>query len=96
MKFRKLPLVVEAEQYQKGRESELGVCLQACHPFTPGQSVDPQPHVHVPPGPDAYLMYIRPGDWIVTEDSGERYAVPNGRFVNLFEAVPEEAVENGG
>jgi hypothetical protein len=85
MKYRKRPLVIEAEPYEPGKESEQRVCVQSCQPFTPGMTPPPSPHLHVGGG----LQYVRPGDMIITEQ-GDRYVCPRELFSTIYEDfVPE-------
>ena len=89
MKYRKRPLVIDAEPYEPGRESAQRVCTQACQPFTPGMSPPPSPHIHVGTG----MQWLAPGDYIITDGDG-RYVCPKALFAELYEDyVPDPALE---
>ena len=88
MKYRKRPLIVEAEQYTPGKEAELRVCKQACHPFVAGVPPSPAPHIHV----GEALQYLGPGDYIITEGDS-RYVCPKNLFAQMYEEyVPDGAL----
>lgn len=85
MKYRKRPLVIDAEPYEPGREAEQGVCIQMCQPFSPGVSPPPSPHIHVGDG----LQYVGRGDMLI-QDGEARYVCPKELFPALYEDyVPE-------
>jgi len=70
MKFRKKPIVVEAELYLPSEPSvpvPLGLCT--CIGSLPVAALDGAPHIHTLEGP----LKVSPGDWIITGIKGERY-----------------------
>lgn len=86
MKFRRKPVVVDAVQ------------------FWPDQQPWPQGVFEIPRGwherdrvrPPMYSLQserygaaVKPGDWVVTNQTGERYVVPNVDFFEVFERIPE-------
>ena len=83
MLFTKIPLEVEAVQYQQGDEPALRVCTQMCFPFTPGAVFDPRAHIHLT---DGSPQPIRPGDWIITEGESS-YVCPKDLFPTLYQPV---------
>ena len=70
MKFRKKPVVVEAEQYLKGSVI-VGVCKDA---YTGA------PYIHTLAGD----VSVRYGDWIITS-KGEQYAMKPDLFRAVYE-----------
>lgn len=77
MKFRKKPVVIEAEQF-KG-ELIKGVC--DCYS-------DGELHVHTAHGGQA--VYLKHGDWIIPEPDGERfYPVKPDIFQASYERVED-------
>ena len=75
-KYRKKPVVIEAEQFWPGKTFlPEGICL-TCY-------VDQRPHVHTLEGP----LVASPGDWIITGVKGERYPCKP----DIFEATYEPA-----
>jgi hypothetical protein len=85
MKYRKRPLVIDAEPYEPGREAEQGVCVQMCQPFSPGVSPPPSPHIHVGDG----LQYVGRGDMLI-QDGEARYVCPAALFPALYEDYAPE------
>jgi hypothetical protein len=81
-KFRKKPVVVDAEQWFPGKRIP-GVCTGECSGLfgAPPQ----QPHVHTLEG----AMSVSPGDWIITGVNGEVYSCKD----NIFRKTYEEVVE---
>lgn len=77
-KFRKRPVVIDAEQYWPGRVVP-GVCL--AHDFLTATG-SPAPHVHTLEG--AHI--VSPGDWIITGIKGERYPCRADIFAATYEA----------
>lgn len=86
MKFRKRPIVVEAEQWFPGKELP-GVV------FTPGErGVDygsgvlgMMVTIMTPEG----RMRVSPGDWIITGIKGEKYPCKPDIFAATYEPVGE-------
>lgn len=81
-RFRKRPIVVEAEQYFPWR-CVPGVRLTGeCGPWCDWGG----PHVHSARG----VMCVRSGDWIVTGTRGELYVCEQEGFEAIYEAVDAE------
>ncbi len=86
MKFRKRPVVIEAEQWFPGKEIE-GLI------FEPGEyGCDYGCGI---PGTMVLIktleghMKVRPGDWIITGIAGERYPCKDEIFKATYEPVEE-------
>jgi hypothetical protein len=77
MKFRKKPIVIEAEEYRP-YEPTLpdGVCL--CHVQQHRLA-----HIHTLEG----LMLVNSGDWIITGVKGEKYPCKPDIFEATYEPV---------
>lgn len=74
------PLAVEAEVYDQ-KHPIAGICFGiAC-----AQRL-PMPHLHTPAG----AMPIAPGDYVVTDETGNRYPVARAAFLSIFEPVPPD------
>jgi len=77
MKFRKKPVVVEAEQWFIGKEIEglhYGQDFGITHVF---------PHIETLEG----RMIVREGDWIITGINGEKYPCKPDIFEKTYEKV---------
>ena len=83
MKFRKKPVVIEAEQYGAGGPTPAGVCTGECRGYR--YAGECTPHVHTLEGD----MTVSDGDWIITGVKGERYPCKP----DIFEATYEPAEE---
>lgn len=88
-KFRKKPIVIEAEQWFPGKEIE-GVM----HPVPDTEFLVPFAQVH---GADVAVidtlegrMFVSPGDWIITGVKGERYPCRPDIFEATYEAVDDK------
>lgn len=79
-KYRKKPVVIEAEIYRKGLEDGIGHIDDHDSPYFFG---DPKPYIQTLEG----KHYITEGDWIVTGIEGERYPVKNSIFQKTYELV---------
>lgn len=77
MKFRKKPVVIEAEQFRKGETHPRGICVCSTDEF--GKDI----HVHTLEGP----LKVSDGDWIITGVKGEKYPCKP----DIFEATYELA-----
>lgn len=81
-KFRKKPVVIEAEQWTYGKEIE-GVCF--CH----SNSIDRThvksecQHIHTLEGP----LHISDGDWIIKGINGEFYPCKPDIFEKIYEPL---------
>lgn len=76
-KFRKKPVVIEAEQYRLGFPYPGGVCDSAHDGFKG------EPHVHTLEGP----LNVSLNDWIITGIKGERYPCKPDIFEQTYEPV---------
>ena len=76
-KYRKRPIVVEAEHWHPQRGNVAGVCYLSCYPY----DGDDEPHVHTLEGP----LGVSPGDWIITGIKGEKYPCKPDIFKVLYE-----------
>lgn len=74
MKFRKKPVVIEAEQFDLSAPN--GVCF--CY-----KAETDQAHIHTLEG----IMKVTHGDWIITGVKGERYPCKPDIFQATYEAV---------
>lgn len=80
-KFRKKPVVIEAEQFTGGSGTK-GVCRLSC----PGFDGDDEPHVHTIH--EGQLCAVVPGDWIIPEPDGEHfYPCKPDIFATTYELV---------
>lgn len=75
--YRKKPVVVQAEQFDRGRPAPAGVCFED-HLGSLGE-----PHVHTLEG----LLNVSHLDWIVTGVKGEKYPCKPDIFEATYEAV---------
>jgi hypothetical protein len=91
VKFRKKPLVIEAEQFwdmESRRPSAVFASYNCVHAHWRGGGetcVEQGPHVHTLEGP----LRVSPGDWIITGIKGERYPCKPDIFEATYEAVEE-------
>ena len=79
-KFRKKPVVVEAEQWLEGKHID-GLCFEHVH----DTHVVRIPHIHTLEG----IHHVSPGDWIITGVKGEKYPCKPDIFKLTYEAVEE-------
>jgi len=77
-KFRKKPVVVEAEQFFVGSVI-YGVCLEICDTIMRG------PHIHTLEG----IHTVSEGDWIITGVKGEQCPCKPDIFKMTYEPVEE-------
>ncbi len=77
MKFRKKPIVIDAEQWFPGKEIE-GVSVRSptCNPFGEIDTLEGR-------------MFVSPGDWIITGVNGEKYPCKPDIFEKTYEIVEE-------
>lgn len=82
-KYRKRPVIVEAEQYLG--EDTRGICF-TLHTDAPGLAVRgiDRPHVHTIH--EGQIAYVERGDWILPEPDGVHYYPCNP---DIFEATYE-------
>jgi hypothetical protein len=91
MKFRKKPVVIEAEQYHEGLED--GFDIRFRDKEDPNSTWGIQTSEDEIPVKIPYINtlegkhYITEGDWIVTGVKGERYPVKNDIFLMTYEKV---------
>jgi len=98
MKFRKKPVLVEAEQYKPGMEDGFvydipmfGMfakeeCINSG--FTPDFDKDKIPYIKTLEG----NHQISEGDWIITGVKKERYPIKNDIFLLTYEPVEDDNV----
>lgn len=85
MKYRKKPVVVEAEQFDPKRQDQKGVCWQSCI-FNLGVKVDVVPHVHTIHNDQ--VVRLEAGDWIMPEPDGIHfYPCKDDIFKSTYEPV---------
>jgi hypothetical protein len=82
-KYRKRPLVIEAEPYRPGLED--GIEEINAHMMVDGKGI-PTPFINTLEG----KHYISPTDYIVTGIKGERYPVKQDIFEASYELVTDE------
>jgi hypothetical protein len=88
MRFRKLPVVVDAEQFLVGSPFPDGLCNKLDAPVGIANGAC-YPHVHTLEG----ALTVSHGDWIVTGINGERYPVKPDIFARTYE--PEKPTPGG-
>ncbi len=76
MKYRKKPVIVEAEQYVEEVNEPEGLCWKL------GCGAD-CPHVHTLEGP----LLVKSGDYIITGVKGEKYPCKSDIFEATYERV---------
>jgi hypothetical protein len=79
MKFRKKPIIIEAEQWFHGKEID-GVENCSCQPELC--------YIETKEG----KMYVSEGDWIITGVEGEIYCCKDSIFRKTYELVEETIV----
>lgn len=92
-KFRKKPVVIEAEQFDGTPESAQRLSLLYASNVWPEFGYTPETHtiwqgrlcVKTMEG----IIYASPGDWIITGVKGERYPCKPDIFAATYEAVEE-------
>jgi hypothetical protein len=91
-KFRKKPVVIEAEQYAGNTDSgwvqgmcNNWKCPDPALPYIPGMH-RAAPHVHTLEGP----LLVSHGDWIIRGVKGEYYPCKPDVFEATYEPVPDE------
>ena len=84
MKFKKKPVIIEAEQWFPGKDVE-GICVEVDTGILHYPGGANQPHIHTLEG--AHLVH--PGDWIMTGVTGEKYPCQNKIFRMTYEEVKE-------
>lgn len=96
-KYRKKPVIVEAEPYELGMEDGFKCELKQCKiapdsPFCFARSTNCEhfkPYIQTLEG----SLFISPGDYIITGVKGERYPCKPDVFEATYEPV-EEAINN--
>ena len=78
-KYRKKPVVIEAEQYSSGKKIE-GVCVENCDNVMRG------PHIHTLEG----IMVVSLGDWVIKGIKGEFYPCKPDIFKLTYDELVEE------
>lgn len=77
MRFRKRPIVIQAERWFRDAPPPAGVCQCA--------KVPGWPHIHTLEG----SMEVTDGDWIITGVKGEHYPCKPDVFELTYECVEE-------
>lgn len=86
-KFRKKPVVIEAEQFDGN--SARGVCRLSCDPRFDG---DDQPHVHTIHA--GQICAVEKGDWIIPEPDGLHfYPCKPDIFAATYEPVSDMEIQ---
>ena len=79
MKFRKKPVVIDAEQWFPGKQIE-GVEIRDEFIDGPDEWVK-QAYIHTLEG----TMLVKPSDWVITGIAGEKYPCRNDIFQKTYE-----------
>ena len=80
MRFRKKPVVIDAEQYRRDGDNPFGVvCLARCN----GRERFGEAHIHTLEGEHI----VSKGDWIITGVKGEHYPCKPDIFDATYEPV---------
>lgn len=83
-KYRKKPVVIEAEQFRGGHmASGWPDCICRCEAIEPNSDGVGWPHVHTMEGP----LKVSEGDWIITGVKGEKYPCKPDIFAMTYEPV---------
>ena len=77
-KYRKKPVIIEAEQYLPGGPIPAGVVSQWGELFVLTLEGN---------------MKVSPGDWVITGVAGEKYPCKNDIFLATYEPVEEKEVK---
>jgi hypothetical protein len=94
-KFRKKPVVIEAEQWFPGKHIAGVENTYVLDPASPAYRIDPLHAIgvtHYPMGAIHTLegvMFASPGDWIITGVQGEKYPCKPDIFAATYEAVED-------
>ena len=83
MKYRKKPVIVEADLYKKGMEDGFVDVMEGIGEGIRGVRKVPKPYIETLEG----KMIITPGDYIITGVKGERYPCKPDIFEATYEAV---------
>lgn len=82
MKFRKKPVIIEAERYLFPGERIVGVCYEL-H----GEGM--KAHIHTLEG----IMKVELGDWVITGVRGEKYPCKPDIFEQTYEKVIQKVAQ---
>lgn len=84
MKFRKKPVIIEAEQYREGATPlARGVCVKGCG-FVTADGI--RPHVHTMHTNQSVIL--KDGDWVIPEPDGVHfYPCDAAVFAATYEPV---------
>jgi hypothetical protein len=90
-KFRKKPVVIEAELFDQDKQHHLsaGFRVAMCwdqHDVTANALEHGDPHIHTLEG----LLWVSDGDWIIKGIKGEFYPCKPDIFEATYESVSEE------
>jgi hypothetical protein len=83
-KYRKKPVVIEAEIYKKGMEDGIGNKEVFNSPYI-SPFYEQRPYINTLEG----IMYITEGDYIITGVKGERYPCKPDIFEQTYEKVED-------
>jgi len=84
VKFRKRPIVVEANQYDPAYSypiDGLCFCVEGGTTWAGGPTLCGCPHVHTLEG----ILHVSPGDWIIKGVNGEFYPCKPDIFAKTYE-----------
>jgi hypothetical protein len=88
MKYRKKPVVIEAEQYDSFISSKTPFLAKAmCDKAHDG--IMGEPHIHTLEG----THNVSHGDWIIKGVKGEFYPIKNDIFLETYEPVVEKEIK---
>jgi len=82
MKFRKKPIIIEAEQWFPEKKIDGVITSTSCYET----KYDCHPVIYTKEG----MMNVSPGDWIITGVEGERYCCKDSIFKKTYERVNQE------
>ncbi len=88
MRFRKRPVVIEAEQFFPDRDWPAGV-VATTNTAVWGPREAPIERIHIIKTMEGPHI-VRPGDWVITGIKGERYPCNNDIFQSTYERVEDE------
>lgn len=87
MRFRKKPVMIEAEPFSPNHKLSAEFEGAVCRSFHQGMIEPPRPHIHTLEGPH----YLLVEDWIIKGVKGEFYPCKPDIFMMTYEPVtPEE------
>jgi hypothetical protein len=88
MKFKKKPIVIDAEQFLEGQPLPVGVCTGERCSSNYSNNTYVAPHVHT--AHQNQRVNLQFGDWVVPEPDGEHYyPIKPDIFANTYDPVKE-------